>query len=62
MAQVLDRRDVDFVLHEQLYEGQVRSARFFINSILPVTLGKMSAILADDGTIVDISEDSFGGK
>ena len=50
------KKDVAF------YEGQVRSARFFINSILPVTLGKMSAILADDGTIVEISEDSFGGK
>ena len=50
------KKDVAF------YEGQVRSARFFINSILPVTLGKMSAILADDGTIMDISEDSFGGK
>jgi hypothetical protein len=50
------KKDVAF------YEGQIRSARFFINSILPVTLGKMSAILADDGTIVDISEDAFGGK
>ena len=50
------KKDVAF------YEGQIKSARFFINSILPVTLGKMSAILADDGTIVDISDDSFGGK
>ncbi len=44
------------------YEGQIMSARFFINSLLPVTLGKMSAILANDGAVVDISEDAFGGK
>jgi alkylation response protein AidB-like acyl-CoA dehydrogenase len=44
------------------YEGQLASARFFVHSILPVTMGKMSAILGDDGTIVDISEDAFGGK
>jgi len=50
------KKDVAF------YEGQVKSARFFINSVLPVTLGKMSAILTDDGTIMDISEDAFGGK
>ena len=44
------------------YEGQIMSARFFINNFIPVTLGKMSAILANDGTVVEISEDAFGGK
>jgi len=44
------------------YEGQIMSARFYINSLLPVTLGKMSAILANEGAVVDISEDAFGGK
>ena len=44
------------------YEGQIMSARFFINNFIPVTLGKMSAILVNDGTVVEISEDAFGGK
>jgi alkylation response protein AidB-like acyl-CoA dehydrogenase len=44
------------------YEGQIKSAEFFANSILPVSLGKMEAILAADNTVVDISADAFGGK
>jgi alkylation response protein AidB-like acyl-CoA dehydrogenase len=44
------------------YEGQIMSARFFINNFIPVTLGKISAILANDGTAMEISEDAFGGK
>jgi len=44
------------------YEGQLKSAEFFANSILPVTLGKMNAILATSSEAVDISEDAFGGK
>ncbi|WP_373498465.1 acyl-CoA dehydrogenase [Desulfococcus sp.] len=44
------------------YEGQIMSARFFINALIPVTLGKMDAILANDGTVMEISEDAFGGK
>jgi alkylation response protein AidB-like acyl-CoA dehydrogenase len=44
------------------YEGQLKSAEFFANNILPVTLGKMNAILATSSEAVDISEDAFGGK
>jgi alkylation response protein AidB-like acyl-CoA dehydrogenase len=44
------------------YEGQIKSAEFFASSILPVSLGKMKAILAGDNTVVDISADAFGGK
>jgi hypothetical protein len=44
------------------YEGQIKSAEFFANSILPVSLGKMKAILAGDNSVVDISADAFGGK
>lgn len=44
------------------YEGQIKSAQFFINTLLPLTLAKMDVILADDGAVVEISEDSFGGK
>ncbi len=44
------------------YEGQLKSAEFFANCMLPVTLGKMNAIQATSSEAVDISEDSFGGK
>ncbi|MCP4689448.1 MAG: acyl-CoA dehydrogenase, partial [Desulfobacterales bacterium] len=44
------------------YEGQVKSADFFINMTLPVTLGKMNAIMGMTDAAIEISEDSFGGK
>ena len=43
------------------YEGQLKSAEYFTSVILPVTLGKMEAILANNSAVVEISEDSFGG-
>jgi len=43
------------------YEGQLQSARYFINSILPITMGKMNAIEAGDPAVVEILEASFGG-
>ena len=44
------------------YEGQIKSAEFFVHSMLPVTMGKMDTILAGNDAVVKISEDSFGGK
>ena len=44
------------------YEGQLKSAEFFTHTVLPATLGKMDAILTSNSAVVDISEDSFGGK
>ncbi|MEJ2096057.1 MAG: acyl-CoA dehydrogenase [Deltaproteobacteria bacterium] len=44
------------------YEGLLLSAEFFMCSVLPVTLGKMNAILAGNDAVVKISEDAFGGK
>jgi alkylation response protein AidB-like acyl-CoA dehydrogenase len=44
------------------YEGQMKSAEFFITSVLPTTRGKMAAILDTNGAVIDISEDAFGGK
>jgi hypothetical protein len=44
------------------YEGQLHSAEFFIEAFLPVTIGKMNAILGSNGVAVKISEASFGGK
>ncbi len=50
------KKDVAF------YEGQLKSAEFFVYCVLPATLGKMDAILATNSAAVDIAEDSFGGK
>ena len=43
------------------YEGQVKSAEFFIHTILPVTHGKMKAILETNGAVVEIADAAFGG-
>ncbi len=43
------------------YEGQVRTAEYFITSILPVTLGKMNAIEATNSAVIEMPEASFGG-
>jgi alkylation response protein AidB-like acyl-CoA dehydrogenase len=43
------------------YKGQLKGAEFFVNSILPITLGKMKTILITNGAAVEISENSFGG-
>jgi alkylation response protein AidB-like acyl-CoA dehydrogenase len=44
------------------YEGLLASARFYVNTVLPVTLGKMNVIAAADNTVNEIAEDAFGGK
>ena len=43
------------------YDGQLQTATYFINAILPVTIGKMEAIAATDSSVVSIHEASFGG-
>jgi hypothetical protein len=44
------------------YEGQIKGAEFFAQLLLPVTLGKMEAILSGCNLAVDMPEDAFGGK
>jgi hypothetical protein len=44
------------------YEGQIKSAEFYTQVMLPVALGRMEAILSGSSAAIDISEDSFGGK
>jgi hypothetical protein len=44
------------------YEGQIRSLEFFTHTILPVTFGKMKAILDANSAAVDIPEEAFGGR
>ena len=43
------------------YHGQILSARYFINSLLPVTHGKMDAIMASEDAVVAMPEAAFGG-
>ena len=43
------------------YEGQIQSAVYFINSILPLTLGRMAAIKTVDPAAVEMPEAGFGG-
>jgi alkylation response protein AidB-like acyl-CoA dehydrogenase len=44
------------------YEGQLKSAEFFTETVLPVTHGRIAAIFNNCRAVIDISEDSFGGK
>jgi len=43
------------------YEGQIRSAEFFIHSVLPITRGRFDAIADTNGAAVDIPDLAFGG-
>ncbi|KPA16749.1 Acyl-CoA oxidase/dehydrogenase, type 1 domain protein [Candidatus Magnetomorum sp. HK-1] len=43
------------------YQGQLSSAQYFIETILPITLGKMDSIKGNSSAVVDIPEVSFGG-
>ena len=55
LAQGAKKKDTDF------YEGQVKTAQFFIETRLPITMGKMNAIGKGSSAAVDIKEASFGG-
>jgi alkylation response protein AidB-like acyl-CoA dehydrogenase len=49
------KKDIEF------YEGQLKTAEFFIYTILPGTLGKMNGIVNSNESAVEISEAAFGG-
>ena len=44
------------------YAGQMATARFFINTLLPSVYGKMDAIIEGDSCVEDILDVSFGSK
>ena len=46
---------------EAFYQGQIKTAEFFIFNFLPQTLGKMDAIMDLNGAAVEISEMGLGG-
>lgn len=43
------------------YQGQIKTAEFFIRTLLPVTLGKMEAIKDTCPAAIEIDDDGFGG-
>ncbi|MBW2176215.1 MAG: acyl-CoA dehydrogenase, partial [Deltaproteobacteria bacterium] len=49
------KKDINF------YEGQVKSAEFFIQTIIPVACGQMDAVMGGSKAAVEISEAAFGG-
>lgn len=51
-----NKKDIAF------YEGQLKSAENFIGTILPVTSGRITAILEPCNAAVEITEEGFGGK
>jgi len=56
MAGKAKKKDLAF------YEGQLKSVQYFTQAVLPITMGKMDAIMATSDAAVEISEDAFGGK
>ena len=43
------------------YDGQLKTARFFIRSILPITRGRIQALLNAEASPTEIDEKAFGG-
>jgi len=50
------KKDVAF------YNGQLKNAEYFIQTIIPVTLGKMDAISFGCDAAIDIDDESFGER
>ncbi len=49
------KKDVAF------YQGQLKTAEFFIQTLLPATFGKLRAIIDGNAAAVEMDEASFGG-
>jgi len=43
------------------YQGQIKTADFFINTLIPVTIGKMDAIQGFSSAAIEIDDAGFGG-
>ena len=43
------------------YDGQIQSARYFINAVLPIALGRLAAVRAGEEAVLKITERGFGG-
>lgn len=49
------KKDVDF------YQGQVKTAEYFINWILPATMGKMGALQSNITAVMEMPDGAFAG-
>ncbi|WP_372677659.1 acyl-CoA dehydrogenase [Desulfosarcina sp.] len=47
---------------QAFYEGQMKSVQYFTQAVLPITMGKMDAIMTTCDAAIEITEDAFGGK
>ena len=47
------KKDVAF------YQGQIKTAQYYVEQLLPVTFGKMEAILANTTSIMEMPEEAF---
>ncbi len=47
--------------NEAFYNGQVRTAEFFIRTVLPVSMGKLESILDGCDAAIEIEDAGFGG-
>ena len=43
------------------YEGQIKTAEFFIRTIAPTSMGRMDTILDFSSSAIDIADEGFGG-
>ncbi|MBU1194046.1 MAG: acyl-CoA dehydrogenase [Proteobacteria bacterium] len=46
---------------EVFYDGQIKTAQFFIQTEVPVTMGKIAAVIAGSTAAIDIDDAGFGG-
>jgi len=46
---------------KEFYEGQIKSAEYFIDVMLPITRGKLEGIRSGNKAIIEISESAFAG-
>eukprot|EP00828_Plagiopyla_frontata_P009197 TRINITY_DN14727_c0_g1_i1.p4 TRINITY_DN14727_c0_g1~~TRINITY_DN14727_c0_g1_i1.p4 ORF type:complete len:112 (-),score=18.48 TRINITY_DN14727_c0_g1_i1:320-655(-) len=47
---------------DPFYQGQIYTAQFFINNILPVTSGRLNTIKQGDAVAARMEDALFGGK
>ena len=46
---------------ERFYEGQLKTTQFFMETILPVTMGRLQAVQSGCNAAIKIQDDAFGG-
>jgi len=44
------------------YQGQIKTCEFYVQTVLPMTMGKIESIKKSSSAAVEMEEDAFGGK